>query len=68
MPHTTAGAIEDLALKLSSFPFLSFSCEAYCFFASFVFFFSIADLHFMLLVNVMQCRQGLTTREFDVPV
>ena len=56
MPHTTASALEDLTLKIL---FLSFSYAAYCFFVVVAFFvvfffvFFIADLHFMLIINVM---------------
>ena len=70
MPRTTASAPEDLTLKINKALILSFPfpMRRIAFFVSFVFLFlfcfvlffvfSIADLHFMLLINVMQCWPG----------
>ena len=57
MPYNTGLALEDLTLKIIflSFPFpmrrIAFLLLLVFFF--FFFFFSIADLHFMLIINVM---------------
>ena len=63
MPLITASALEDWTLKYGPFPFLSFRFPmrrivfivfVFALFLFPFFFFSIADLHFMLIIDVMQ--------------